>query len=146
MDSMESVTKNILEIKWDDTYNLNVPIIDEEHKKFIKIINKVTNITNQDYSDREEIAVVLYEMIMHALNHFKTEEEYMRKYKYSEYLVHQEEHNDFIKKTVDFSNRTIRDDYDITNEVLEYLQVWLANHIQGTDKKLVKCLSGNGLI
>ncbi len=74
-------------------------------------------------------------MTQYALNHFKTEEGYMRKLTYPDYYLHHDEHNDFIKKTVDFCNRTTNGDYDIRGDLLKYLQQWVVNHIQEMDKK-----------
>ena len=136
-----NVTKEIQKIEWDDSYDMNISTIDEEHKKFIKTVNKVISIAEQIDNDTHEITYVLYEMTMYALSHFKTEEDYMRKFEYSEYRLHEEEHNEFIKKTVEFCDRTKNGDYDITNDLLEFLQSWLVNHIQGTDKKLIKCFN-----
>lgn len=139
MVNMKDVAKIIREIEKDSTHSVNVSKIDEEHRDFIKIVNKVINIANKHDIDREEIAIVLYEMTQHALNHFKTEEEYMKKFECTEYQLHKKEHKGFLMKTVDFCSRTMKGDYDITNDLLEYLQSWLVNHIQGTDKKFSVC-------
>ena len=39
----------------------------------------------------------------------------------------------------------ISGDYQIANEILEYLKQWLVNHILVTDKKYIDCFKGNGL-
>lgn len=139
----ENIARDVREIEWDDAFSVNVSEIDEEHKKLIKIINKVINISNQEDA-RDEIAIVLYEMTNYALNHFKTEENYMRKSKYANYQLHKDEHNDFIKNTVDFGSRTMNSGHDITGDLLEYLQSWLVSHIQGTDKEFFSYFHRNG--
>lgn len=141
----ESVAENLQEIEWNDAYSLNVPIIDEEHKKFIKIVNKVIRISNQQVNNNEELAIVLYEMTMYALSHFKTEEKCMRRSEYAEFQLHKNEHNDFIKKTVGFCNRTMDGDYEIIDDLLDYLRLWLDHHIQGTDKNFASFLCRNGI-
>ena len=44
-----------------------------------------------------------------------------------------------------YLDKVIKGDYQIANEILEYLKSWLINHIQGTDKKYVDCFKENGL-
>jgi hemerythrin-like metal-binding protein len=84
-------------------------------------------------------------MTKYALDHFKTEEAYMRKFECEEFQLHKKEHKGFIMKTVEFCNRTMNGEYDIANDLLDYLQLWLVNHVQGTDKKLENCLDKNRL-
>lgn len=127
-------------IEWSNKYNLNVPEIDKEHKEFFKTINKAINVAKQHDIDKEEISVVLYELTMYALSHFRTEEKYMEETKYEGAKLHYEEHKDFVMKTVDLCNRTVRGDYNIIKDLLEHLKQWLTHHIQKTDRKLANFL------
>ncbi len=130
--------------KWDVKYSVGISIIDEEHRKFIDIINNA--IVAREQSDNpEEIKEVLNEMTNYALTHFKTEEIYMKEFNYPEYKDHVEEHHDFVIKTIAYLDKVIKGDYQIVNEILEYLKWWLINHIQGTDKKFIDCCKENGL-
>ncbi len=130
--------------KWDAKYSVGISIIDEEHRKFIEIINKA--IVAREQSDNpEEIKEVLNEMTDYALTHFKTEEIYMKKFNYPEYQDHKEEHHDFVIKTIAYLDKVIKGDYQIANEILEHLKQHLVNHIQVTDKYYVGCFKENGL-
>ena len=131
-------------IEWDDTYSVGISIIDEEHKKLIGIINKVI-VAKQHNNNPEEMLEILNEMIKYAKEHFKTEETYMRKFNYPEYQYHKEEHNDFSFKVIAYHNRVIDGDYQIANQILEYLKRWFVNHIQKTDRKYTDCFNKNGL-
>jgi hemerythrin-like metal-binding protein len=118
-------------------------MIDEEHKKLIGLLNKV--IAKEHNDNPEELREVLREMTNYALTHFKTEETYMIDFNYSEYIYHKIEHLDFEKKTISYYERVADGDYQITNEIHEYLEQWLDNHIQVTDKKYISCFKKNGL-
>ena len=131
--------KNIRKSKCDEHF-FGVQIIEEGHEKLMKIIGDVTK-ARQHNNDPEEIADVLYEMTMYALNHFDAEERYMEVFDYADYKLHRKEHKSFIMKTVDYCNRTMKHDYNITDELLEYLSQWLTNHIKGSDKKFTDVLS-----
>jgi hemerythrin len=131
-------------IEWNEKYSVNVSEIDEEHKKLIEIINKVI-VARQHNNDPKEVSEILGEIARFALNHFKTEETYMIKFEYPEFKSHKKEHHDFSMKAVDYCNRVIKGDYQITDDLLEYLQQWLVQHIQETDKKYTNCFNKNGL-
>ncbi len=90
--------------KWDVKYSVGISIIDEEHRKFIDIINKA--IVAREQSDNpEEIKEVLKEMTDYALTHFKTEEIYMKEFNYPEYQDHKEEHHDLPLKQLLISTK-----------------------------------------
>ncbi len=131
-------------IEWEDKYSVGISMIDEEHKKLIGILNKA--IFAKEHNDNpEEIKEVLREMTKYALTHFATEETYMNEFNYPEYQDHKEEHRDFSIETIAYRDKVIKGDYQIANEILEYLKWWLINHIQDTDKKYVDCFKENGL-
>ncbi len=131
-------------ITWKEKDSMGISIIDDEHKQFIDIINKA--IATIEHNDNpEELKEVLYGITMYAMIHFSTEEAYMIKFKYPEYKSHTEEHSAFSKKVIAYCNRVNEGDYQIANEILEYLKPWLANHIQVTDRQYIDCFKRNGL-
>jgi hemerythrin len=130
--------------KWDVKYSVGISIIDEEHRKFIDIINKAI-VARKQSDNPEKVKEVLNKMTDYALTHFKTEEIYMKEFNYPEYKDHREEHRDFIIKTIAYLDKVIKGDYQIANEILEHLKQHLVNHIQVTDKYYVGCFKENGL-
>ncbi len=131
-------------IKWDDKYSVGISMIDEEHKKFIDIINKAAYVQQYDDSPRA-ISEMLVEITAYALTHFKTEETYMINFKYYDYKSHKDEHNNFSKIISNYCKKLIGGEFKIIDEILEHLKQWLVNHIQVTDKKYVVCFNENGL-
>jgi hemerythrin len=131
-------------IEWDDKYSVGISIIDEEHKKLFEILNKAIFAKEQN-DNPEELREVLREMTNYALTHFKTEETYMKEFKYSEYQDHKEEHRHFSTEIIAYSDKVIEGNAQIANEIIEYLKWWLVNHIQVTDQKYIDCFNANGL-
>jgi hemerythrin len=39
----------------------------------------------------------------------------------------------------------VHGNYELANEILEFLKQWLVRHIDGTDKKYIECFTRNGL-
>ncbi len=106
----------------------------KEHKKFIGILNKA--IFAKKHNDNpEEIKEVLSEMAKYSQKYFSTEEANMIKFNFPEYQSHRKEHLDFKDKTIASYNKLVRGDYQIANDIFEFLKRWLINHIQVTDKK-----------
>lgn len=131
-------------IKWENKFSVDVSIMDEEHKSFILIINKVVAGVTQN-NKHEIISDALNDMIMYARSHFKTEEKYMIKFDYPEYHEHKKEHKDFLITTVGFCQRVMNREYDIIDDLREYLEQWLAEHLQGSDKKYSEYFNKNGI-
>lgn len=132
-------------IKWENRFSVNVSKIDEEHKLLILIINKIIAAKQED-NKHERISDALNEMTAYALFHFKSEEEYMLRFDFLEYQQHKKEHKEFLKTTVGFCQRVMNGNYDIINDLCEFLEEWLTKHIQGTDKKFTECFNKNGLV
>ncbi len=122
--------------KWDAKYSVGISIIDEEHRKFIEIINKA--IVAKEQSDNpEEIKEVLNEMVEYKYKQFTIEDTGMLKFNFSEYQLHRNELLNFMDSTIESYKDLAMDNYYLINETLEFLKKWFVNHIQETDKKYI---------
>jgi len=132
-------------IKWDNKSFANISMNDEDNKKFIDIINKATRI--QKYSNKRPSAIseILIDITTYARKHFRTEETNMINSKYSYYKSHKDEHNSFYDRIQNFWQELAENNFKVINAILEHLNWWLTNHIQGTDKKYAVCFSKNSL-
>ena len=132
-------------IEWEDKYSVGISMIDEEHKKFIDIINKATYA--QQHNRLDAISEILTDVAVYALEHFKTEETYMIDFKYYDYKSHKDEHNNFSNNISNYCNKLMNGEIKIKilDKIIEDLKQWLNNHIQETDKKFVACFKENGL-
>ena len=63
-----------------------------------------------------------------------------------EYQLYKKEHKDFLMTTVGLCQRVIKRDNNIIDNLFEYLEQWLAEHIQGSDKKYTEFFNKNGII
>ncbi len=131
-------------VEWEDKFSVDISTIDEEHKKLISILNKAV-FANEHTDNTVETKDILGDMVEYARKHFSTEEAYMVKFKFPEYQLHRNEHLDFTSKTITSYHDLLSGDCQIANEILEYLEQWLVNHIQVTDKKYIDCFKKNGL-
>ena len=134
-------------IKWEDKYSVNISMLDEEHQKIIAKVNAVTVADWHNYT-LEKIAETIHDMITYAKKHFKSEEDYMIKFKYSAYQSHKEEHDKFVERITFYYDRLILNDYIVENnifDILKHFKQWLIDHILVIDKGYTECFNNNGL-
>lgn len=134
-------------LKWENSYSVGVSKIDEQHKKIFELINKLYKIENmKPPKDIGNIRLILEEMAQYANYHFETEEKYFDLYDYEGKEIHKNQHNEYRKKTEEFYEKyKIDEKFLIFSDVLNFLKDWRSNHINGFDKKYVKCFNDNGL-
>ena len=130
--------------EWEDKFSVGISEIDDEHRGLIGILNKAV-IANGHDDNTVETLELLGDIIEYSRKHFSTEEAYMLKFKFPEYQLHKNEHLEFTNNSIRNYHNFISGDYQVTNEILEYLKQWLVNHIQVTDKKYIDCFKKNGL-
>lgn len=124
-------------IEWDDSFSVHDTDIDDQHKEWIRIFNKMHEIliggdTEAKYNAAEES---LKAMLDYAREHFKFEEAYMRKIDYPELVQHHRLHKDFDTQIYTLY-REIQDGGVVLNtEVISMVKGWLLNHIVVEDRK-----------
>lgn len=132
-------------IKWDNKYSVNVSGIDDDHKKFIGILNKAIHVQKCKNIEPIDISELLIEMTAYARKHFRTEETYMIDCKYSDYSSHKDEHNSFAQRIPDYWQELADNNFGVIDTILEQLESFFTDHVQGTDKKYEGCFHENGL-
>ena len=132
-------------VEWDDKYSVHVEEIDNQHKKLLELIDVLNEAVGKE-GDKEVVDDVLKELHEYAIYHFKTEEDYFHKFKYSESASHEEEHRGFVQriKAFEYLYKSGRVTLAGTS-VLMYLLEWLMAHIVVEDGKYVKCFKASGL-
>lgn len=124
-------------MEWKDIFSVGYEPIDNQHKKFIEIINKVYNYTEMEKSD---IIKVLKELEEYGKYHFLTEEEILVKTKYPFLEEHKEEHDMFVEKVSSWI-KDIEKVYDF--DLFDFLVDWLTSHILDCDRKYASWIMNN---
>ena len=124
----------MLFMEWTENFSVKVPSIDEQHKKFIGLINDFYSGFNEK-SIKERMTELIKGLKDYALYHFSTEEKYMEMYNFPGYKNHKKEHEIFIEKIADISERYESGRLVVSLEITNFMKDWLTNHILGTDKK-----------
>ncbi len=129
-------------IVWNEDINLNIPIIDEQHKAFVALVNSFHIIMTKGKGYQlinKNRAIIIQHL---AELHFQTEERIMEISEYPGLDEHIKQHKKImrdIQKTV----QEVLNSGDATI-ALNFLKDWWINHIKDHDIELGKYLNNIG--
>lgn len=131
-------------LAWDEKYSVSVKEIDSQHQKLIDLVNELHEAMKQG-KGKDIMSQVLQTLIDYTATHFGTEEKYMIAFKYPQFTQHKLEHENFVKKVLDFQKDYNSGKLALTIDIMNFLKDWLVSHIQGTDKKFGPFFNEKGL-
>lgn len=132
-------------ITWNNSLSVKVASIDDQHKKLIELINEFYD-NIRDKSNDELILNLVDGMKRYTVEHFSTEERYMKLYNYPEYKAHKKEHQEFIDKVVAFENKLKTKQIIVSFEITSFLKDWVKKHILSSDKNYSNFFVSKGII
>jgi len=124
-------------IEWDDSFSINMPEIDGQHKKLLDIINELHDslLTNGNRESSSVTKNALQSLKDYAWNHFRFEEEYMRKIKYPDLENHAELHLNFYMQILEYIKEEKKGKPALTSEIMQSAMSWLRTHLLSEDQK-----------
>jgi len=131
-------------LEWNSSFATNVSKFDSEHKTLFAMVNDLHDAMQQKRS-REAVGSVLNRLIDYTANHFAGEEEQMRRTNYPDFNAHKREHEKLVEQALGLKAKFEAGETLHTQSVIEFLQNWLVNHIQGVDKKYGPHMNKNGV-
>jgi hemerythrin len=131
-------------IKWDDWLELQIPSIDEEHRRLFDLIREL----NEAVLEKREGKVlksVLDGLVQYTSYHFKHEEELFSFYSYPDKEVHTTAHQAYAEKVNEFMEAFEAGDSVDPNLVLIFLNNWWVSHIVSEDRAYSLFMIENGV-
>jgi hemerythrin-like metal-binding protein len=129
---------------WKEEYSVGIESIDEQHKKFVEILNLLIDVINGgECSDR--ITDVFFSLAYYAEHYFINEEIMFMDYKYPNLTQHKELHNEFILKITLFQKGFENNKNDVCRDLYAYLEAWFKEHILDYDIKASNFLKEHGV-
>lgn len=126
-------------IIWNDRFNIGVEVIDKEHKKLFKIINKLLVFGEDEEKSRWVCQEGIKYFKDHAMQHFVDEENYMQSINYSGFKMHKRIHDDFRNKTLPALEKELAQTGYSEDAVSHFLGVctgWLLGHTLTEDRAI----------
>lgn len=119
---------------WNESYSVNIPLIDKQHMKFFKIFDHLYALSkNEDNYDK--LNEIIDELDKYTHIHFKTEEALMRKAKTADYELHLLQHSIFLRKIEEFKIAYSYKNSVLHQQMINFMRKWFLMHISDVDSK-----------
>lgn len=123
------------ELTWDKTLSVDVPEIDEDHRRLVDLYNLLNHAVAEGDSP-EYIEALTQELVACTLWHFRHEERLMLRYGYDGLAEHRAEHDDLIASAEALQRQLREQGQAVSNREVEFLEQWLVGHIFGADMRM----------
>lgn len=131
-------------LSWKEEYAVNIAVIDEQHKKFLDIINDLHKVM-QDKNGAEKLPKIFFQIAYLIDHYFIKEEIYFKDLKYPNFEQHKIAHNLFIDRIIQFQKEMETNKSGLCEDIYNYLLQWFNEHILKYDKEAVEYLKRSGL-
>ena len=131
-------------IDWLPDYEVAVTEIDDQHKKFVLLLNDL-NDTIEVGSEEIILGDIIDQLAAYANYHFSTEEKYFDEFDYPDSKAHKAIHQDFREQVANFQEHYQGHEDKYARKVLDFMKNWLVNHIMTVDKAYSDCFHQHGL-
>lgn len=119
---------------WNNSYLVNIPMIDKQHMKFFKIFDHLSALSNNEES-YNKLSQIIDELDKYTQIHFQTEEALMRKAKTPDYDLHLLQHSIFSKKIEEFKIAYSYQNTVLQQQMINFMRKWFLMHISDVDSK-----------
>lgn len=126
-------------ITWNSSIATGNKEIDNQHKQLVETLNLLYDAMRHEHGN-DQIAPILMKLKDYTIYHFNSEQNLFSKSNYPETEDHIKTHKEFTDTLIKWEKEFKEGKFLLSIEILEFLTNWLLNHIQKTDKQMVKYL------
>jgi hemerythrin len=124
-------------VTWDNKLQINVPQMDNQHRKLIDMINNLHDAMKQGKGN-DQLGPIFDGLIAYTREHFASEERFLQSINYPSLNQHKELHRKFVQTVQDKYNEFKQGKAGMAKIVLDLLYNWLIKHIQTVDAEYGK--------
>jgi hemerythrin-like metal-binding protein len=132
-------------ITWVEEMSVGVKALDDDHKEMIDILNEL-NDGFEAHKSNEILGNTIDRLMKYVSGHVAREEALFVKTCYPEAAAHAKEHDQIIKRTLEWQERFLSGSVAHSGEIKEFLSAWIVSHIQGADKMYAAHLKAQGIV
>lgn len=122
---------------WNNSYLLNIPLIDKQHMRFFQLFDMLMAL-NKEVDKEYQILEVIEELDKYTHTHFKAEEALMRKANAPDYDLHVIQHELFVKRVADLKVAYSYKNSLLLEQMIVFMRKWFLMHISEVDGKYVE--------
>ncbi len=131
-------------MEWDDKLSVGLETADNHHKKLVSMVNSLHDAMLKGEAN-DVLAKILHALIVYTEKHFQYEEGLFKANNYPDYEAHKREHDELTAQVKALNDELVSGRTSLSIEVMTFLKNWLADHIQGSDKKAGEYLNQKGI-
>lgn len=120
---------------WKNIYKIGYDDLDEDHKKFFKIMNEFYG-TSISLSNKEHLYQTIDTLLEYLQNHFQKEETFMQSLNFNELEEHKGLHVKLLKDLASLAENTNISLETLNNSFLNFVEKALFIHLQKEDIKI----------
>ena len=129
--------------EWMDSFSINVPSVDDDHKILVSLTNEVVTAIQQGYGP-DTMNDALSRLLEYTGYHFDREENLMQLHRFPELEAHRAQHNSLIRHVILLQRQCRANELDPV-KLGEFLIDWLTTHILREDMKLGQHIARQGV-
>lgn len=121
-------------LQWSSAFNVGIEEIDKQHQSLVEIVNGLHSRMKEN-THTEGIGFSFDCLDEYIRVHFSTEEKWMVRYAYPDYMKHKKLHQDFAKKVLEFKNMYASAHEEQVLDLATFLKNWFTEHVVFEDHK-----------
>ena len=132
---------------WRDAYMTGVEVIDRQHRRLFDIVNDLNGALD-GVEAVEAFGKAVEAMAGYVGEHFKFEEDAMRRTGYRDLEAHRAQHRIFVRTVVQLQRAMRKGDatHEVLVESVSFLAQWIGEHIVKEDQRYVSHFEAAGLV
>lgn len=118
---------------WSSRYATGIELVDAQHQGLFEAVNKLADSFREGNAPNHVVESLDF-LVAYTVEHFQTEEGFMREDGYPGLPVHVEEHAQLMRQVSELQARLVAGQA-VTMDVTIFLVEWLTTHISGSDMR-----------
>lgn len=137
-------------IDWNESYEIGVYSIDQQHKQLTVLMNDLARLVIEKSITPDKLNFIIAELVDFTVYHLDFEADCMFRFDYDDVLLHLEQH-ELFKEKLNLFRKKISEKKDADEiyftviNMWHFLNIWLCEHIVGSDKDFVPLFHANGM-
>jgi len=124
--------------KWHNAYNIDVPIIDEQHKQLFVLIQNLEDLQKKQAAPIDaELLAAFYKLAQFAGDQLIREEMYLQSIGSPTLPKHKKLHQGFVSQIIAYQ-KSIEEGGNPLKETVRYLKHWFVDHCLAYDREALK--------
>lgn len=131
------------EIQWAERYRTGIPFVDAQHQELFRVVARLQESLARNAGE-PALRAQLDDLLSLLQEHFRDEEEFLRRYGYPNLLDHVAEHTAMFGELEQIKLRYERNAAPLASMIGTFLGGWLRHHISEGDFNYAKFLRERG--